>query len=104
MTWSCWKRLGSDPNIVSKVLAKHTIIGVAPKDFTGSFYGLNGDLFTSLRELDSNAAWLTQRDVRRLILTARLKPGRRQAQAEMAGLADSLRRPTRRRTRIVRRS
>src|SRR5271154_2659726 len=45
MTWSCWKRLGSDPHIVGKVLAKHTIIGVTPKDFRGSFYGVDGDLF-----------------------------------------------------------
>lgn len=64
MTWSCWKRLGSDPKIVGKILANRTIIGVTPKDFTGSFYGLNGDLFTPLREFDSNPAWLTQRGVR----------------------------------------
>jgi predicted permease len=92
MTWSCWKRLGSDPNIVGKVLSKRTIIGVTPKDFTGSFYGLNGDLFTTLREFESNQSWLTQRSARRLFLIARLKPGitRRQADAEMAGLSGQL--------------
>ncbi len=92
MTWSCWKRLGSDPHIVGKVLAKHTIVGVTPKDFTGSFYGLNGDLFTTLREPGDNTAWLAQRGVRRLFLIARLKPGisRRRAQAEMAALSGQL--------------
>ncbi len=92
MTWSCWKRLGSDPNIVGKVLAKRTIIGVTPKNFTGSFYGLNGDLFTTLWELDHNTSWFTQRDERRLFLIARLKPGmsRRQAQAEIAALSGQL--------------
>jgi len=92
MTWSCWKRLGSDPKIVGKVLAKYTIIGVTPKEFTGSFYGLNGDLFTTLGEHDNNTAWLTQRGVRRLFLIARLKPGitRHQAQAEMAALSGQL--------------
>jgi predicted permease len=92
MTWSCWKRLGSDPNIVGKVLAGHTIIGVTPKEFTGAFYGLNGDLFTTLVELDSNTDWYTQRAVRRLFLVARLKPGvsREQAQAEMTALSGQL--------------
>jgi hypothetical protein len=61
MTWSCWKRLGSDPNIVGKALAKKTIVGVTPKNFTGPFYGLNGDLLTTLHEIDDNASWFTQR-------------------------------------------
>jgi predicted permease len=92
MTWSCWKRLGSDPNIVGKVLAKHTIIGVTPKSFTGAFYGLNGDLFTTLRGFDSDESWRTQRGARRFFLIARLKPGmtRRQAQAEMGTLSEQL--------------
>jgi predicted permease len=92
MTWSCWKRLGSDPNIVGKVLAKHTIVGVTPKNFTGPFYGLNGDLLTTLHELDDNTSWFTQRSVRRLFLIARLKPGatRGRAQAEMATLSGQL--------------
>ena len=92
MTWSCWKRLGSDPQIVGKVLAKHTIIGVTPKNFTGAFWGFNGDLFTTLRDFDDNAAWFAQRSARRLILLARLKPGaaRSQAQAEMSGLSAQL--------------
>lgn len=92
MTWSCWRRLGSDLNIVGKVLAGYTIVGVTPKEFTGSFYGINGDLLTTLREVDSDTAWRTQRGARRLFLTARLKPGitRRQAQAEMAILSGQL--------------
>jgi predicted permease len=92
MTYSCWTRLGSDPKIVGKVLAGNTIIGVAPKEFTGSFWGLNGDLFTPLGHSDDNRAWFTQRGVRRLLLIGRLKPGvgRREAQAEMAALSGQL--------------
>ena len=52
MTYSCWKRLGGDPNIVGKVLAKNTIIGVTPEDFTGAFFGFDGDLFTTLGSFD----------------------------------------------------
>ncbi len=92
MMYSCWKRLGSDHHIVGKVLAGTTIIGVAPKEFTGSFYGLNGDLLTPLSQVDGDRTWFAQRDVRRLFLMARLKPGvtRREAQAEMAALSGQL--------------
>ena len=92
MTYSCWQRLGSDPHIVGKVLAKNTIVGVAPKEFTGSFFGLNGDVFTPLSRADNDQSWFTQRDVRELFLTARLKPGatRSEAQAEMAALSGRL--------------
>jgi predicted permease len=92
MTYSCWKRLGADPNIVGKSVAGTTIWGVTPREFTGSFYGLNGDLLTPLSKTANNDAWFTQRDARQLFLTARLKPGvsRRQAQAEITALAGQL--------------
>ena len=48
MTYSCWKRLGADPKIVGKAVAGVTILGVTPKEFTGSFYGVNGDLLAPL--------------------------------------------------------
>ena len=92
MTYSCWIRLGANPNIVGKVLAKYTIIGVTPKEFTGSFYGLNGDLLTPLGQSDDKSPWRTKRDVRRLLLIGRLKPGitKSQAQAELATLSGQL--------------
>jgi predicted permease len=90
MTWSCWRRLGADPHIVGKKIASYTIVGVTPKEFTGSFYGLNGDLLTLMSRSDRASSM--QRDARRLFLTARLKPGatRRQAQVEMTALAAQL--------------
>ena len=89
MTYSCWKRLGGDPNISGKEVAGFTIVGVAPKEFTGSFFGFNGDLLTSLPRTDPA---FTKRDDRPLVLVARLKPGvsRRQAQADMAALSGQL--------------
>lgn len=91
MTHACWKRLGSDPRIVGKTLAGYRIIGVTPREFTGGFYGLEGDLFTTLPSYDSSN-WRTLREQRRLLLTARLKPGisRRQAQTELSALAGQL--------------
>lgn len=92
MTYSCWKRLGADPHVVGKTIAGLTIVGVTPKDFTGAFYGINGDLLIPLSEASYTPAWRAQRDARRLSLIARLKPGisKRQAQAEMSALAGQL--------------
>jgi predicted permease len=92
MTYACWKRLGSDPKIAGRQIAGHTIIGVAPKEFTGSLYGLDGDLVRALSGVENTKDWMSQRDSRRLVLLARLKPGvsRRQAQAEMTALAAQL--------------
>jgi predicted permease len=88
MMYSCWKRLGADPNIVGKVFAKQTIVGVMPKEFTGSLYGINGDLLVTMG--DNN--YDLRRDGRHLLLLGRLKPGvtRRQAQAEIAALSGQL--------------
>ena len=92
MTYSCWSRLGSDPNIVGKVLASNTIVGVLPKEFTGAIYGINGDLLVPLADSNYTAASRSQRESRRLVLTARLKPGtqKSQAQAEISALAGQL--------------
>jgi len=89
MSYSCWKRLGADPNIVGKEITGITIVGVAPREFTGSLFGFNGDLLTSLPRSDPA---FTKRDARGLVLVARLKPGisKRQAQAEIATLSGQL--------------
>ena len=92
MMYSCWERMGSDRHIVGKKVAGYTITGVAPKEFTGSLYGLNGDLVTPLTVADYDRTWFTKRDARRLFLIARLKPGasRGEAQAEMSTLSGQL--------------
>ncbi|MDE3196704.1 MAG: ABC transporter permease [Acidobacteriota bacterium] len=91
MTYTCWKRLGSNPHIVGKKLGEATIIGVTPASFTGSFYGLNGDMLTALGadHVEGRDNWRTKRDDRRFILLGRLKPGvtRAQAQNEIGALA-----------------
>jgi putative ABC transport system permease protein len=86
MTYACWKRLGSDPDIVGKTVAGETIIGVTPRNFAGAFYGFEGDVFETLGP--EAGSWQTDRATRRLPLIARLKPGvsRRQAQAELTTL------------------
>ena len=89
LTYIGWKRLGADPAIIGKKVVGHTIIGVASADFTGTFYGLTGDVFTALSNARNDDAWFGKRDVRPLYLIARLKPNvsRRQAQAELTTLS-----------------
>ena len=91
MTYACWRRLGFDPNIIGKSVAGNTIIGVTPQSFTGSLYGLNGDVLYPLAQLDDPAS-LEKRDARRFFLIGRMKDGvsRRQSQAEITMLARQL--------------
>jgi predicted permease len=93
-TYACWKRLGADPSLIGKEVAGYTVVGVAPPEFTGSLYGLNGDLLLSLPPAGNNnePAWFTRRDARLLFLVARLKPGitRQQAQADLSLLSRQL--------------
>ncbi len=88
MTYPCWRRLGSHPNVVGQTIAGHTIVGVARKEFTGSLFGLNGDLILSLSPDERSP----KREEHHLILLGRLKPGvtRQQAQAEMRALSGQL--------------
>lgn len=87
LSYSCWTHLGSDPNIVGKVVDSRTIVGVTPKEFTGYLFGLNGDLLLPVSPETSD-----HRGDRHLILLARLKPGvtRSQAQSEMTLLSSQL--------------
>lgn len=88
MTYSCWKRLGSDPKIVGKLIGSLSIVGVTPKEFTGSLFGINGDLLVP----PSGSEISTKRDERHLTLLARLRPGvsLAQARADLAVLSSQL--------------
>ena len=81
LSYSCWKKWGADPQIAGETVKIGTnafsIIGVAPKDFTGTVFGFGADVIITL---GSNAAFsqdpqmLTDRDNRWLFLVGRLKP------------------------------
>jgi len=93
LTYVGWTtRFHSDPHIVGKQLfAGHdprTIIGVAPKAFTGAAFGFEPDVMGHFEPDDDDR----RRDNRRYILLARLKPGVSQAQArvEVRGLGEQL--------------
>lgn len=93
------RRLGSDPNIVGKTLRlnnrQYQVIGVAPKSFKGSKFGLSMDFWVPLamvEELRGVTDWLNSRDSHWMTVIGRLRPGvsLAQASAEMNAIAGRL--------------
>src|SRR6266571_3920292 len=95
-----WKeRYGGDPNIIGRTQylngVQHTIIGVAPEKFHGTFIGYSFSFWvpTSMQEtFDTTGYKLEDRGARWIEGYAFLKPGvtRQQAQAELNSIAQRL--------------
>jgi macrolide transport system ATP-binding/permease protein len=85
-----WKKLGGDPGIIGSALTlngrQFTVIGVAPKKFTGTDVGVSPDLWVPLAMRGWVAPglleWYENRRALMLNLVARLKPGVSLPQAE----------------------
>src|ERR1700747_2539568 len=97
MTWK--NRYQGDPDIVGKTQylngVQHTIIGVAPEQFHGTFIGYSFNFWvpTSMQEtFDTTGYKLEDRGARWIEGYAFLKPGvmRQQAQAELNAIAQRL--------------
>src|SRR6059036_1287264 len=97
MTWK--NRYKSDPDIIGKTQfmngVQHTIIGVAPEKFHGTFIGYSFNFWvpTSMQEtFDTTGYKLEDRGARWIEGYAFLKPGvtREQAQAELSAIAKRL--------------
>jgi predicted permease len=98
--YSFWQtRFGGDPGIVGKQVEINgkalTVIGIAPKDFHGTFFAFDMDGYLSLDAMelvqDSKGFW-TDRHDRQLTVLGRLEPGasRRQAQRSVDVIAGRL--------------
>jgi macrolide transport system ATP-binding/permease protein len=100
LSYSYWKWLGADPNIVGKMVGVNnvqlTVIGVMPKSFVGTIFS---DLPDVWRPLSTDAAadhqgqaWRADRADRRLFMVGRLKPGvtRDQALANLQTMSRQL--------------
>src|SRR5438067_7460645 len=95
-----WKeRYGGDPNIIGRTQylngVQHTIVGVAPEKFHGTFVGYSFNFWvpTSMQEtFDTTGYKLEDRGARWIEGYAFLKPGvtRQQAQAELSAIAQRL--------------
>src|SRR5437868_9805137 len=97
MTWK--NRYKSDPDIIGKTQlmngVQHTIIGVAPEKFHGTFIGYSFNFWvpTSMQETFDNTGYkLEDRGARWIEGYAFLKPGvtRQQAQSELSAIAKGL--------------
>src|SRR2546421_3933558 len=97
LTWQ--DRYKGDPDIIGKTQVldgvRHTIIGVAPEKFHGTFIGYSFNFWvpTSMQEtFDSTGYKLEDRGARWIESYAFLKPGvtRQQAQAELSAIAQRL--------------
>jgi macrolide transport system ATP-binding/permease protein len=100
LSYSYWKWLGADPNIVGKTVTADrvqlNIIGVAPKNFVGTIFSDLPDIWYPL-SIDATLNhqtqdWRTDRTVHNLGLVGRLKPGvtRPQALADVQMLSKQL--------------
>ena len=101
---SFWQsEFGGDPSVVGKTIRLNgkdfTVIGVLPEKFTGLYIFDRPDFYIPLAmarvvSTDPRKDFFVDRDDRRLMVRARLKPGttRREAQNELAGLAKSFER------------
>src|SRR5437868_1359521 len=100
ISYQTWKdRYKGDPEIIGKTQylngVQHTIIGVAPEKFHGTFIGYSFNFWvpTSMQEtFDSTGYKLEDRGARWIESYAFLKPGvtRQQAQAELSSIAQRL--------------
>ncbi|HEX3552829.1 MAG TPA: ABC transporter permease [Thermoanaerobaculia bacterium] len=100
ISYQAWKeRFNGDPAIVGKTQllngVEHTIIGVAPQGFHGTFVGYAMQFWvpTSMQErFDAGGYKLEDRGARWIEGFAKLKPGvtREQAQAEISAVAKGL--------------
>lgn len=100
ISYRTWKdRYGADPNIIGRTQyldgVQHTIIGVAPEKFHGTFVGYSFNFWVPLsmqETFDSTGYHLEDRGARWIEGYAFLKPGvtRQQAQAELDSIAQRL--------------
>ena len=100
ISYLTWKnRFKGDPDIVGKTQfmngVQHTIIGVAPEKFHGTFIGISFNFWvpTSMQETFDNTGYkLEDRGTRQVESFAFLKPGvtRQQGQAELCAIAKRL--------------
>ena len=90
ISYGCWqKRFASDRGIVGQALRLNghvfTVIGVAPKGFSGTEVAYAPELFVPMmmaHEIEPGSNWLESRDDDNLFVVGRLKPGVTSTQAE----------------------
>jgi macrolide transport system ATP-binding/permease protein len=100
ISYGLWqRRYGADPNLVGKAVQLNdrsfTIVGIAPKDFHGTYIGLAADVYMPMMmqpQMTPGDNSLTERNNQWLDVMGRLKPGvsRQQANASLQIIARQL--------------
>ncbi|HWO01615.1 MAG TPA: ABC transporter permease [Blastocatellia bacterium] len=100
VSYAAWHRdFGGDPALVGKTISLNRtdfdVIGIAPKDFTGTDIGGGPDLWVPMmmhQKVQSVIPWYNQRRGLFLLMIGRLKPGVsvEQAQSSMSALGSQL--------------
>lgn len=100
LSYGAWQRdFGGDPSIVNRTISlnrhDYSVVGVAPKDFTGTDLGGGPDLWVPMMmhdQMQPGFDWYNTRRGLFLAMIGRLKPGVNvaQAQASMTALGSQL--------------
>jgi putative ABC transport system permease protein len=100
VSYASWQRdFGADPNLVGKTISLNrqdfTVVGIAPKDFTGTDLFGSPDLWVPMmmhQQIQPAMTWYNQRRGLFLLAIGRLKPGMtiEQAQSSMSALGSQL--------------
>ena len=99
--YNYWRaRFGADPNVVGKTVLYDghptTVIGVAPREFHGTFVLLDAQGYLPLGMIGMDSSYpkdmVTNRELRNVLLLARLRPGvqLREAQSVLNVVSDRL--------------
>ncbi len=97
ISYGLWqRRYGADPNLVGQTVQLNdrsfTVVGIAPRDFNGTYVGLAADIYLPLMmqpQMTPGDNSLTGRNNQWLDVMGRLKPGvtREQARANLQAIA-----------------
>jgi len=100
ISYASWKRdFGGDPELVGKMISlnrhDYAVVGIAPKDFTGTDLGGGPDMWVPMMmhaQIQPVIQWYNQRRGLFLSMIGRLKPGVtvEQAQSSMSALGSQL--------------
>ena len=100
ISYAAWKRdFGGDPELVGKTISlnrhDYSVIGIAPKDFSGTDLGGSPDMWAPMMmhtQIQPAIQWYNQRRGLFLSMIGRLKPGVSigEAQSSMAALGSQL--------------
>jgi macrolide transport system ATP-binding/permease protein len=100
LSYASWKRdFGGDPELVGRTVSlnrhDYAVVGIAPKDFTGTDLGGGPDMWVPMmmhEQIQPAMTWYNQRRGLFLAMIGRLKPGVsvEQAQSSMSALGSQL--------------